>query len=281
MKAFIGLSLTAIVLVSGFSYSEMQQSKLLTQQIADYARQNSQLLTQIESNSLQNLESSKALRSLQSELSNRDSQIAALSRQLDSMQQQVDPDYQQVESRIRQQLNREIQASNNTANSDPRLSVIKLLSELDPMAMGEIIALNSQYGEFIRGLDVSEEREEVIINALHNLIAEQNQMRSEVIQEMQADPQAADRGDLRRQMQAISSPEAQMEALSYDLSESELNAFNEFQKQRQNTYSPFFSRSTSSSSGFVNGPTFFGGEFIQGGSGQSGAIQIMPILPNN
>jgi hypothetical protein len=147
--------------------------------------------------------------------------------------------------------------------------------------MGEIMALNAQYGEFIKGLNVSEEREEVIINALHNLIADQNQMRSEMILEMQADPQAANRGDLRRQMQAISSPEAQLDALSYDLTESELNAFNEFQEQRRNSYSPFFSRSTSSSNGVVNGPTFFSGELIQGGSGQSEAIQIVPIRPNN
>lgn len=62
------------MLVGGFSYSQIQQSNLLTQQVEDYARQNSQLLTQIENNSLKSSESAKSLRSLQSELSNRDSQ---------------------------------------------------------------------------------------------------------------------------------------------------------------------------------------------------------------
>jgi hypothetical protein len=100
------------VLVGGFSYSQIQQSNLLTQQVDDYARQNSQLLTQIENNSLQKLETAKALQSLQSELNNRDGQIAALSRQMTLAQQQKDPDYEQVEAQIRQQLNRELQASN-------------------------------------------------------------------------------------------------------------------------------------------------------------------------
>ena len=232
MKLLIPVSLAAIILVGGFTYSQMQQRNLLAQQIDDYARQNSQLLTQIENNSLNNIETDRALRSLQSELSSRDSQLAALSRQLETAQQQIDPDYQQIETRIRQQLSREIQASNNTLNSDPRIAVLKQLSELDPMVMGEIMALNAQYGEFIKGLNVSEEREEVIINALHNLITDQNQARSEIVQSMQADPQAVTRGDMRRQMRAISDPGSQLEALAYDLSETELDAFAEYQQQK-------------------------------------------------
>jgi archaellum component FlaF (FlaF/FlaG flagellin family) len=68
MKVSIVLLFSAIVLVGGFTYSEMQQSNLLTQQIDDYVRQNSQLLTQIENNSLKNSESAKTLRSLQDKL---------------------------------------------------------------------------------------------------------------------------------------------------------------------------------------------------------------------
>ena len=185
MKVSIVLLFAAIVLVGGFTYSEMQQSNLLTQQIDDYVRQNSQLLTQIENNSLKNSESATTLRSLQDELKNRESQLAALSRQLVTTQQQIDPDYQQVESNIRQQLTSEIQASNNTPNLDPRIAVFKQLSELDPIVMGEIMALNAQYGKYIKGLNVSKEREEVIINALHNMIADQNQARGELMLEMQ------------------------------------------------------------------------------------------------
>ena len=279
MKLLLALSIAAIVLVGGFTYNEMQQRNLLTQQIDDYARQNSQLLTQIENNSLNNIEADRTLRSLQSELNNRDSQLAALYRQLETAQQQINPDYQQIETRIRQQLSRELQASNNTLNSDPRIAVLKQLSELDPIVMGEIMALNAQYGEFIKGLNVSEEREEVIINALHNLITDQNQARSEIIQSMQTDPQAVTRGDMRRQMRAVSDPGAQLQALAYDLSETELDAFAEYQEQRQNTSQAFeFIGGTGSP---VGGRAFFNGGLIQSGSGQSRAIQILPTDPAN
>jgi len=144
MKVSIVLLFAAIVLGGGFTYNEMQQNNLLTQQIDDYVRQNSQLLTQIENNSLKNSESAKTLHSLQDELKNRESQLAALSRQLETAQQQIDPDYQRIEFRIRQQLTNEIQASNNTPNLDPRIALLKQLSQLDPMVMGEIMALNAQ-----------------------------------------------------------------------------------------------------------------------------------------
>ena len=70
MKVSIALLFAAIVLIGGFTYSEIQQSNLLTQQIDDYVyvRQSSQLLTKIEKNSLKNIESAKTLRSLQDEL---------------------------------------------------------------------------------------------------------------------------------------------------------------------------------------------------------------------
>jgi len=276
MKVSIVLLFAAIVLGGGFTYNEMQQNNLLTQQIDDYVRQNSQLLTQIENNSLKNSESAKTLHSLQDELKNRESQLAALSRQLETAQQQIDPDYQRIEFRTRQQLTNEIQASNNTPNLDPRIALLKQLSQLDPMVMGEIMALNAQYGEYIKGLNVSEEREEVIINALHNMIADQNQAREQLMQEMLTDPQSTGRDDLHRLMEATSSPEAQLNALSYDLTEAELNAFSEFQEEQQDIFSSF-----EIFGGPVNGPIFLGDDVVQFGSGQSGAIQILPINPSN
>lgn len=276
MKVSIVLLFAAIVLGGGFTYNEMQQNNLLTQQIDDYVRQNSQLLTQIENNSLKNSESAKTLHSLQDELKNRESQLAALSRQLETAQQQIDPDYQRIEFRIRQQLTNEIQASNNTPNLDPRIALLKQLSQLDPMVMGEIMALNAQYGEYIKGLNVSEEREEVIINALYNMIADQNQAREQLMQEMLTDPQSTGRDDLHRLMEATSSPEAQLNALSYDLTEAELNAFSEFQEEQQDIFSSF-----EIFGGPVNGPIFLGDDVVQFGSGQSGAIQILPINPSN
>ena len=109
------------------------------------------------------------------ESKNRESQLATFSRQLETSQQRIG-------SRIRQQLINEIQASNNTSNVDSRIPVIKQLSQLDPMVMGEIMALNEEY---IKELNISKEREEVIINALHSMIADQNQARGELMLEMQ------------------------------------------------------------------------------------------------
>ena len=278
MKVFIGLFLAAVVFVGSFSYSQIQQSNLLTQQIEDYARQNFQLLTLIENNSLKNSESATTLRSLQDELKNRESQLAALSRQLVTTQQQIDPDYQQVESNIRQQLTSEIQASNNTPNLDPRIAVFKQLSELDPIVMGEIMALNEEY---IKELNISEEREEVIINALHSMIADQNQARGELMLEMQtADPLLPTRDDLFNQMRAISDPNSQLEVLAYDLTASELDAFAEFQEQRQNT-SVSFGPIGGTSGVWVEGEAFFEGSLIQSESGLSGPVQILPINRDN
>jgi hypothetical protein len=48
MKVSIALLFAAIVLIGGFTYSEIQQSNLITQQIDDYVRQNYRPLTQIE-----------------------------------------------------------------------------------------------------------------------------------------------------------------------------------------------------------------------------------------
>jgi hypothetical protein len=214
-------------------------------------------------------------------LKNRESQLAALSRQLVTTQQQIDPDYQQVESNIRQQLTSEIQASNNTPNLDPRIAVFKQLSELDPIVMGEIMALNAQYGKYIKGLNVSKEREEVIINALHNMIADQNQARGELMLEMQtADPLLPTRAELFNQMRAISDPNSQLEVLAYDLTASELDAFAEFQEQRQNTSASF--GPISGTSGVLSGgAAFFEGSLIQSESGLSGPVQILPINRDN
>jgi len=283
MKVLFGLSLTAVTLLGAFTFSEMQQSKLLSQQIRDYERQNSQLLTQIENNSLHNIEAEKALRDLQSELNNRDNQLTSLSRRLETAQQKIDPDYQQIESRIRQQLTREIQASNDASRLDPRIATLNQLNEFDPQVMGEILSLNAQFGGFLRELNVSDERKEVVIDALHNLIVEQNQARSELILGLQNDPQASVRGELRRQMREISEPAAQLEALSYDLTESELDAFAQYQEQMQNSSVTFrgIGGASGLSAGPAGGPIIFRSGSIQGGNGGSSAIQILPAVPNN
>lgn len=280
MKLLISLSLITVSLIGAFAFSQMQRSNLLSQQIANYERQNSKLLSQIENNSLKNIAATNALRSLQSELNDRDSRLASLSRQLETAQQQADPDYQQIEARIRQQIDREILASNGARNSDQRISLLKQLSQLDPMTMGELLTVNAQYGEFIQSLDVSDERLEVVINALQNMVADQNQATSELMLEYRSDPEAIIRGDLHQQMQEISSAESQREALSYDLTEAELEAYAAYQEKRRNSM-PSFSIVGEAIGGPIEEAAFFNGELIQNGSGQSAAVQIFSVGPDN
>lgn len=54
-----------------------------------------------------------------------------------------------------------------------------------------------------------------------------------------ADPLVPARAGLFNQMRAISDPNLQLEVLAYDLTASELNAFAEFQDQRQNNSASF------------------------------------------
>ena len=149
------------------------------------------------------------------------------------------------------------------------------------MVMGEITALNAQYGEYVKRLNVSEEPEEVIINTLHNMIADQNQARGEPMLEMQTpDPLVPARADWFYQMRAISDPNSQLEVLAYDLTASELDAFAESQEPRQNT-SASFGPIGKTSGVLSGGAAFFEDSLIQSGPRQSSAVQILPINPDN
>lgn len=283
MKTLPIVSIVVIGLSGVLAYNENGQRKLLSQQIDDYDRQNKQLLTQIENNSLRNIQTEEQLLSLQSELNNRTGQITALSRQLELAQQQIDPDYEQIEARIRQQLSHEMQASNTTLNTDPRTSVIKQLLNFDPRDTSELISLNASFGGFLKTLNISDERMNIVINALSNMIDDQNQARVAIAEEMRADPDAIDRSDIQQRMQAINQPEAQIEALSYDLTDSELNAFIEFQEQQRTNYNPFFV----SGEGFITttGSTpeydFFRTERVESGTRQAPSVRLVPAQPSN
>ena len=98
---------------------------------------------------------------------------------------------------------------------------------------------------------------------------------------MQAtDPLVPARADLFNQMRAISDPNSQLEVLACDLTASELDAFAEFQEQRQNTSASF--GPISGTSGVLSGgAAFFESSLIQSESGLSGPVQILPINRDN
>lgn len=284
MKRLVSVSLLAIAL-SVFAYSEHRRSQLLEQQLADYDNQVAQLLTQIENRSLEAIAADRRLRTLENEVDGRDNQIAALSRQLETAQQRIDPDLERIEQQMRQQIRREMQASSSASSLDPRTSLIRQLAEFDPQEMGELMSLHSQYGPFIDSLDISEERVEVVINALSNMIEQQNELRRQIGQEMRGNPDAINRSEFRERMQAINDPAAQIEALSYALSESELDSFREFQEQRRSNYNPFFVTETGTTATISTGSTssynFFSTDVIEVSPGPSRAIQLQRAEPPN
>jgi hypothetical protein len=107
------------------------------------------------------------------------------------------------------------------------------------------MSMQGRYGEFLSALDVSEGRKEVIVDALINMMTDQDQQRRELIAQNAGNQQG--RRELRREMLAISSPDAQVEALSYVLDDNEMAAFESFQEeqreQRRTTSTSFISGS--------------------------------------
>lgn len=280
----ISILVAVIILGAGgaFAFSSLQQGKLQAQRLADYEKQVTQLLSQVETNSMRRLEYEKQTQQLQSQLTTANSQLTALSNQLSASRDQINPDYQKLEADIRQQLSREMrqQQQSTDSNTDSRVSLVKQLSALDPVELGELMSLQGQFGGFLQSLNVGDERMDVIVDALSNLIADQNQARRELAMEMRSQQQDSSRREVRALMRNISSPEAQREALSYALTGAELDSLAEYQSQQQP-----MSRAFITNPGAVGRPQVFNdGSIIysvQGGAGNSDAIRLSPVSPRN
>lgn len=228
----IVISVLAIGLVAGsvYAYNVQQQGQFARQQIDDYERQVNRLMSQVEDNSRLRLSFENRLNELESELSTLGSQLISTSRELELAQKQVNPEYLQLEREIRQRITSELQTRTVDRNPASRLSLLTALSAMEPAELGQLMSLQGQFGGFLQNLDVSEERKETIMTALNNLIADQTQARMDLMLEMRTEQLG--RGEIRRQMQALNSPEAQREALAFDLTEDELAALAEFQNTR-------------------------------------------------
>lgn len=230
MKILISILAIGLVAGSVYAYNAQQQSQFYVQQIEDYQRQVNRLMSQVEDNSRLRLRFENRLGELESELSTLGSQLISTSRELALAQKQVNPEYLQLEREIRQRISSELLSQSEDRNPTSRLSLLTALSAMDPVELGQLMSLQGQFGGFLQNLDVSEERKEIIMSALNNLIADQSQSRMDLMLEMRT--QQLDRGEMRREMQALNSPEAQREALSFDLNEDELAALAEFQNTR-------------------------------------------------
>jgi hypothetical protein len=134
-----------------------------------------------------------------------------------------------MEQEIRERVIREVVQESQRVPS--RYEVSEQLGRLDPEEMRQVMSMQGRYGEFLSELDVSEERKEVIVDALISMRTDQDQQRRELIAQKAGNQQG--RRELRREMFAISSPEAQVEALSYVLDDNEMAAFESFQEEQR------------------------------------------------
>jgi hypothetical protein len=235
-------------------------------------------MAQVEENSRQRLQDEKLIRELESELNTLGSQLTVVSNQLELAEQQVDPDYERIEAEIREQLSYEYDRPTDSSGGDPRVNLIRQLTTLDAIELGQIMSVNGQFSPFLQALDVTDERMEVIIGALSNLVAEQNQARQQIM--LQAQTQDIGRREMRTQLGAIMSPGAQIEALSYDLTDDELDILRETQTSQRNRRGSFRNLSINSDAG--NGTPFYTGPLReQSGSGTARARPIPPSNPRN
>ena len=227
MKIILGLVSAILIAGSGFAYQLIEQNQLKEDQLGDYRAQVSQLLSATEASSRARLEYEKQIDELQSEVNTLSSQLTAVSNQLLTAQQES-PDTRALEQEIRQRVIAEFQQQRDTGTSVSRTNLARQLALMDPTERNEFISMQKRYGNFLSSLDVSDERMDVIIGALGNVIATENQERTAIMQQVKSGE--VNIQDVRDQMLGIHDQENQLSALSYVLTEEELSAFSDYQE---------------------------------------------------
>ncbi len=289
MKTILIIIAVILSISVAFGLNAYQQSRLHQQQLADYEQHVKQLLSQVETNALQRLTNEKQVDELESELTMLTSQLTSVLNQLQIAQSQADPDYQELETEIRRRITNEFQALADISPSKSRLNLVKQLTSLNAVELGEIMSIQGQFGGFLESLQVGDERMEIIVDALGNLIADQNQARMSLMMEVTS--QDVNRREMRSQMRAISSPEAQLETLSFVLTDNEMSVLEEFQATQANQQNEVRAFMTNPiTAGDATGFRFWGrGQRgrgnddtifrIDSGSGTADAIRIQPVNP--
>ena len=270
------LSSVLVLAVGGAALLQWQHHQGQNLQLLAYEQHVQKLLNDIETASVSRLETRKQVEQMGRTLSELRSQLAAVNSQLHIAQQQVNPEIAVIEERIRREVRNEMRAQAEPPTYNSRSDLLRKVTQLDPVELGELLSLQGTYGSFLQALDVDDDRFETIVDGLSNIAADQNQARMALLQQMQQD--GADPRNFRRQMTTINNPAAQAEALSFILTEEELALFNAVQaSQPQQT----FARSIIS----VNDGTTTTSErtlfFTPGtGGGSTGTVNF-EILPAN
>ncbi len=275
-KLAVPILLSLLLLIAGgYQWLNMnQRNAIQAQQLADYERHVADLMNEIEAASRSRLELERGLDALEDESNALRSQLRVASDRLAVAETRIDPDYQALESEIEQRLRREMRRQEEAEMIDPRVEMLRQLTSMEPTELGELMSLQGQFGPFLRELDVDDARMEVVVAALGNLVAEQNQARQEIMVQMQS--QQIGRQEMREDLMALMGRESQREALAYVLNEDELAVWDEVQQQQQAGGRGRF-RAMSISSGAVDGGLMqIEGQSFQGGSGTVIALPADP-----
>ncbi|NKB32580.1 MAG: hypothetical protein GKR91_05730 [Pseudomonadales bacterium] len=245
MKTPLLVSILIAVTTSAAALYFYLQSAADSTRLADYESHVQQLLSQAEDNSRQRIQQEREISELRSELNTLGSQLTAVSNQLGIAEAQTDPNYERVEAEIRRQVIVEYEEANPDRLTNQRVDLIQQIAQLDPIEFSEIMGIQGQFGPFLQALVVNDERMEIIVGALSNVVTSQNLARQEIMQAAQN--QEIGRREMRTQMREVMNPETMFEVLSYDLSDDELNLLTEVQEQQrtQSAVSTFSLRSGS------------------------------------
>lgn len=232
MKSTKILSIAATLLLSASAFAAFQlysHVSLQAEQIASYESFVSDLQAELDSTAQERIDYESRLAELGRDLASAQDAIRGLNDELELARQQINPDVYLMEQEIRERVIREVVQESQRMPS--RYEVSEQLGSLDPEEMRQVMSMQGRYGGFLSALDVSEERKEVIVDALISMMTDQDQQRRELIAQNAGNQQG--RRELRREMFAISSPEAQVEALSYVLDDNEMAAFESFQEEQR------------------------------------------------
>lgn len=223
------LSLAAVAVGGIVAFTEWQRHQRQEQQLQAYAQHVQLLLGEVENTSLRRIDAEKQLTELRNSFAELRSQLSSVNDNSQVAQERINPEYEAMEQRIRREIRSELQAQRPVAVANSKSDLLRQLAQLDPVEASELMTLQSMYGGFLQALDVDDTRLDVIVDGLSNMIADQNQARMDLMLQMQQDTANSNPRQIRQQMQAINSPETQAEALSYVLTDDEMDLFNQFQ----------------------------------------------------
>lgn len=247
------VSLAATVTVGVIGFFEWQRHQRQEQQLQAYELHVQQLLGEVENSSLRRIDAETQLRQMRDSISEVRSQMTSVNNQLQVAQDRINPDYEAMEQRIRREVRSELQTQRPTQVANSKTDLLRQLSQLDPAEVDELMTLQSMYGGFLQALNVDDARLEVIVDGLSNMIAEQNQARMELLQQMQENRRNGNPRQFGERMQAINSPEIQSEALSFILTDDEMALFEQFQASQPQQ--AFTRTLIQSANGVTNGGT--------------------------